>query len=215
MWIDTCPLPDLLPADRKALETLPVMSLPAGQPLFRAGDRAQGFMILLEGRVEVFLTGPSGREILLYAVAPGQSCIQTTLGLIGDEVYSGTAQTTCPTRAVMIPRGQFLRLMEVSAPFRAFVFKAFGARMAEMTRLLERVAFQRVECRLAEALLDLAEGNEVHITQEALAARIGSAREVVSRRLETLAQRGLISTARGRITLHDRAALQDLAADVT
>ena len=53
----------------------------------------------------------------------------------------------------VIPRGQFLRLMEASAPFRAFVFKAFGARMAEMIRLLERVAFQRVECRLAAALL--------------------------------------------------------------
>ncbi len=220
MWIDRCALPDLAlaslaPADRLALEALPVMTLPAGQPLFHAGDRAQGFMILLEGHVEVFLTGPSGREILLYAVAPGQSCIQTTLGLIGDEVYSGAAQTTCPTRAVMIPRGQFLRLMEASAPFRAFVFKAFGARMAEMIRLLERVAFQRVECRLAAALLDLADGDAVQITQEALAARIGSAREVVSRRLESLARRGLLSTARGRITLHDRAGLQDLASDVT
>ena len=114
MWIDSCALPglalaSLAPADRAALAALPVMTLPAGQPLFQTGDRAQGFMILLEGRVEVFLTGPSGREILLYAVEPGQSCIQTTLGLIGDEVYAGAAQTTCPIRAVMIPRGQFLR----------------------------------------------------------------------------------------------------------
>lgn len=215
MWTDSCALPNLSAADRSSLDALPVMALPAGQPLFHAGDQAQGFMILLEGRVEVFLTGPSGREILLYAVEPGQSCIQTTLGLLGDETYSGAAHTTTETRAVMIPRGHFLRLMEGSAPFRAFVFKAFGARLAEMTRLLERVAFQRVECRLAAALLELAQKDAIQITHESLAIRIGSAREVVSRRLEALARRGMITTARGHITLIDRHGLQELAADVT
>ena len=212
MWTQSCALPDLSPASRAALEALPPMTLPAGQHLFRPGDRANGFVMILEGRVEVFLTGPSGRDILLYAVEPGQSCVQTTLGLMGDEPYSGEAVTARPCRAVVIPRGQFLRLMEESAGFRAFVFKAFAARMTEMTRLLERVAFQRVESRLAAALLDLAEGDEVRCTQEALATQIGSAREVVSRRLEVLVRRGLITTERGRVLLRDRQGLRDLSA---
>lgn len=215
MWTRTCALPDLSPAARAMLDALPVHDLPAGQFLFRPGDQATGFLVILEGRVDVVLTGPSGREILLYAVEPGQSCVQTTLGLMGDERYSGEAVTTRPCRAVMIPRGQFLRLMDDSPGFRSFVFKAFGARMADMTRLLERVAFQSVECRLARALLTLAVADEVRTTQEALAAQIGSAREVVSRRLEVMARRGLISTERGRVLLLDAAGLQDLAADVT
>jgi len=197
--------------DRAALARLVPIRLPAGQHLFRPGDRPQGFLVVLEGRVEVFLTGASGREILLYAVEPGQTCVQTTLGLMGDEVYSGEAITATPCRAVLIPRGQFLRLMDSAPAFRAGVFHAFGARMADMTRLLEQVAFVRVEARLAAALLALACDDSVQATQADLAARIGSAREVVSRRLEALAARGLIVAERGRVRLLDRAALEEIA----
>ena len=63
-------------------------ALPKGLDLFAPGDRAQGFPLVLAGRVEVYLTGPSGREILLYAVEPGQSCIQTTLGLLGGLLHT-------------------------------------------------------------------------------------------------------------------------------
>ena len=113
-WTETCALPDLAAASRTALRALPELTLPTGHRLFHAGDRAQGFLVLLEGRVEVFLTGPSGREILLYSVDPGQSCIQTTLGLIGDSPYSGEAITANVVRAVLIPRGLFLRIMAES-----------------------------------------------------------------------------------------------------
>jgi CRP/FNR family transcriptional regulator len=113
---------------------------------------------------------------------------------------------------VAIPAGLFHDLMNRSAPFRAFVFRAFAARMSDMTALLERVAFTRVEARLAAALLDLAEGGIVQITQADLAARIGTAREVVSRRLEALARQGLVETDRGRIRLTDCDGLARLAA---
>ncbi len=214
-WIDTCPLPGLTAPQRAALEALPLLALPAGAPLFHAGDRASGFLVILEGRVDVVLTAASGREILLYAVVPGQSCIQTTLGLMGDEAYSGAARTACPCRAVMIPRGQFLRLMDEAPGFRSFVFRAFGARMAEMTRLLERVAFQSIEQRLAQALLAMADGGVVLATQSEIASQIGSAREVVSRRLDAMARQGLIATERGRVRLLDCDGLAQLAADVT
>ncbi|MBD3763894.1 MAG: Crp/Fnr family transcriptional regulator [Rhodobacterales bacterium] len=213
-WLVTCALPDPGPAHRAALAALPVTALPAGTTLFRPGDRAGGFLVLTEGRVEVFLTGPSGREILLYAVEPGQSCIQTTLGLMGDEVYAGEAVTAGPCRAVTIPRALFLRLMDEAPAFRAFVFRAFGARMAEMTRLLEQVAFHSVERRLARALLTLARDQAVTATQAEIASQIGSAREVVSRKLDALAARGLIETERGRVRLIDPAGLRRLA-DVT
>lgn len=194
-----------LDADKVArLDALPAMDLPAGQCLFRAGDTARGFAMVLDGRIEVTLTAASGREILLYAIEPGQSCIQTTLGLLGDAPYSGEAATVTPARVVMIPATEFARLMDGSAVFRAFVFRAFAARMAELTTLLETVAFTRVEARLARALLDLADGARVTATHADLAARIGSAREVISRHLERWAAQGLIATQRGQITLLDR-----------
>lgn len=204
-------LPGLGAEDTTRLDALSVQSLPRGARLFGPGDRAQGFAVVLSGRVEVSLTGPSGREILLYAVEPGQSCIQTTLGLMGDEPYSGEAICAGEVRLSLIPAPLFHALMGRSEAFRGFVFRAMAMRMSDMTTLLERVAFTRVEARLAAALLDLAVDGSVEATHAELAARIGSAREVVSRRLEAMARQGLLSTDRGRVELHDRAALQRLA----
>lgn len=198
-------------ADHTRLDALPVQTVPRGARLFAPGDTAQGFAVVLEGRIDVSLTGPTGREILLYAVEPGQSCIQTTLGLLGDEPYSGVALCMTEVRLALIPAPLFHALMGRSEAFRGFVFRALAMRMQDMTALLERVAFTRVEARLAQALLDLARNGTIMTTHAELAARIGSAREVVSRRLDALARRGLLTTDRGRVDLKDRAALQRLA----
>jgi CRP/FNR family transcriptional regulator len=191
----------LAPHSAAALAALPLRTLPGGTTLFHAGDAAQAFVIVLRGRIDVSLIGASGREILLYSVDPGQSCIQTTLGLLGDESYTGEAVTVGEVDLVLIPRPQFLALMEDDSGFRGFVLRAFGRRMADLTRVLEQVAFGRVEQRLAAALLDLAQGNLVTATQGELAARIGSAREVVSRRLDAFAREGLTTNDRGHVRL--------------
>lgn len=200
------------PAARAELARLPARALPRGAVLFRPSEGARAFPIVLEGRVEVHLTGPSGREILLYAVEPGQTCIQTTLGLLGDEPYGAEAVCATPARVIPVPRDTFLRLMDADAAFRLHVLRAFGLRMAEVTRLLERVAFGRIETRLAQALLDLASDGTVAATQAEIAARIGTAREVVTRRLDGLARAGLVQTDRGNVRLLDVPGLRQLAA---
>lgn len=198
---------------RAALDSLVPASVPAGTVLFRPGDAAQGFVIVLSGRVDVFLTGPNGREILLYSVRPGQSCIQTTLGLLGGEDYAGEAIAHENCRIVLVPRARFLSLMDRAQDFRGFVFAAFAQRMQTMMHVLERLAFQRVEARLAEHLLDIAgPDGVVSATQAELAVAIGTAREVVSRRLDALARRGIVQSERGRVLLRDPAALGEIAA---
>lgn len=204
-------LPGLDPETLSRLNALPPMHLPKGQTLFVPGEAARGFVIVLNGRVEVFLTGPTGREILLYAVEPGQSCVQSTLGLLGGEDYTGEAITATECDLVLVPKDAFMALMDSSAGFRHFVFGAFAGRMQGMMSLLERVAFQKVESRLARALLDRAQGDRVQATHQELATIIGSAREVISRRLESLAKRGLVQLDRGVVTLIDRPGLTQLA----
>ncbi|WP_444668514.1 Crp/Fnr family transcriptional regulator [Cereibacter changlensis] len=211
-WTATTGFAALAAEARARLDALLPLRLPKGTLMFHPGDAAQGFVVVLEGRVEVFLTGATGREILLYAVEPGQSCVQTTLGLMGGEDYTGEAITATDCHVVVIPKPLFLTLMDGSAPFRAFVFTAFATRMQDMMLLLERVAFQRVESRLAGALLALARDDQVNATQSDLATRIGSAREVISRRLDHFARRGWVRTDRGRVTLLDPTALRRIAA---
>jgi CRP/FNR family transcriptional regulator, anaerobic regulatory protein len=210
-WMSWTASLDASLATRKLLDALPVQKLSAGTPLFHTGDHAQSFVIVVKGRIEVRLTAHSGREILLYAVEAGQSCVQTTLGLLGDEVYTGAAIAIQPTEVVLIAKPAFLRLMDEDRGFRTYVLQAFGRRMTDLTHVLELVAFERIEVRLATLLLSLAEVRRVNATQADLAARIGSAREVVSRHLHQFGEQGLTRTERGHVEILDEPALRRIS----
>lgn len=200
---------------RMELDRLVPHHVAAGSVLFRPGDAARGFIVLLRGRIHVYLTGRNGRELLLYRVEPGESCLQTTLGLLGDAPYHGEGVAETDAEGYVIPPALFLRLMAESEGFRSFIFKAFANRLSDSLFVLEQVAFVKVEERLVRELLNSADAHGVvHATHSQLAVAIGSAREVVSRRLDALSSLGLITLDRGEILILDRSRLsQRIAAD--
>jgi len=194
---------------------LPPRPIPPGTTLFAPGAPCQGFALVLEGHARVDVTAASGRSILLYRIGAGETCVQSTLCLLGEATYSATAVAETALTLVFVPKPLFERAMGGSEPFRRFVFRMFAARLDEMTRLLESVAFVRVEARLAQALLDRARragANGFDATHQDLAEEIGSAREVVSRQLDGFRRDGLIASGRGRLELLDPARLAALSA---
>ena len=194
---------------RTELERLHPVRVPARSDIFRPGDDARGFLVLSRGRIHVYLTGRNGRELLLYQVEPGETCLQTTLGLLGGQSYAGEGVAETDVEGYVIPPALFLRLMDQSPGFRHFVFRAFATRMSDALFVLEQVAFVKVEARLVRELLHRAGPEGVlEATHQQLAVAIGSAREVVSRRLDALASSGLVALERGQIRLLDRAALK-------
>ncbi|MBB5276785.1 CRP/FNR family transcriptional regulator [Rhizobium rosettiformans] len=212
-WADQAGfLADIDDEARRALEALKPMHVPARATLFRPGDAAQSFVILLSGRIGVYLTGRNGRELLLYSVTPGETCVQTTLGVLGGAPYTGEAVAENDLVAVMVPPAVFERLMASSPAFRAFVFKAFADRLGDLMFVLEQVAFVKVEQRLAHALLERADDEgRVTLTHQELAVVIGTAREVVSRRLEALASKGVVASERGQIRIIEKGELARMA----
>lgn len=202
-WVAGSAYADILDGtSRAALEGLTPQLIKAGTVLFRPGDAPFGFVLVLSGRVNVYLNSRTGRELLLYSIDPGETCVQTTLGLLGAQTYSGEAIADSDIVAVVVPPAVFERLVTASEPFRRFVFSAFADRLGEMTQLLEMVAFVRVERRLAQWLAaECGEDNAVRATHGEIASAIGSAREVVSRRLEALAGRGIVSLERGTVRI--------------
>lgn len=212
-WVTETPTLAGLDGDAIArLSALKPMDVEKGTVLFRPGESVLGFVIVLSGRVGVYLVGPTGRDILLYHVTPGSSCIQSTLGLMAGEDYSGEAVSEAASRVVIVPREMFGHLLHESRAFRDLVFSAFAERMQSMMHTLEGVAFQKVECRLAAFLLREAdEAHEIHATQSDIATAIGSAREVVSRRLEAFARQGSIEQERGLVRLRNPDRLAQLA----
>lgn len=213
MWTsDFEPLRGLEPEARAVLDTLLPRTVPKGTVLFHAGDEPPGFMLVLAGRVGVYLIGQSGRDMLLYDVVSGQTCVQTTLCLLGEQAYTGEGLAETDVEFILLSRAQFASLMSISAHFRNYIFRSFGNRLKEMVALLEKVSFVKVEARLAAEILHRAgTGNDVSATHQELATAIGSVREVVSRRLESFQRNGLVQLDRGQITLVDPNALSRLS----
>ena len=201
------------PALRAALEqSAKRVTLPAGATVFAPGMSAENMILVLRGTVRVQHVSEGGRQIVLYRVQAGESCIMTTACLMAHETYSAEGVTETETEAALIPRGLFDRLVAESPVFRAVVFEAYARRMSDLFLLIDDVAFQRMDIRLAQKLLDLADcDGSVSITHQRLAEELGTAREVVSRQLQEFRRRNLVTVARGAIGLSNMAALRALA----
>ncbi len=215
-WLDQFPGLQKLPAD--ILSTLAsqakVVSLAAGTQIYGPGHAPESYLLLLDGTVRVQQVSDHGREIVLYRVLAGESCALTTACLMGYEDYPAEALAETQTRAVAIPRATFDDLVARSPEFRRFVFTAFSARVTDLFRVIDEIAFARIDLRLAGKLLELSHGaDHVAATQQQLAAELGSAREVVGRMLSEFHRRGWVSSQRGNITIENRAALEKLVQD--
>jgi len=187
-----------------------VMHLPAGSQVFAEHQPCQGFPLLLEGSIKVVKLAASGRELMLYRVAPGGSCIISSSCLLGHTDYNARGIAETPLALLVLPVRDFATLMVEHAPFRDFVFHLFAERIGELMQLVEEVAFARLDQRLAKLLLARNE-TVLSVTHQQLADELGSVREIVSRLLKGFAAQGLVALGREQLTIADRAGLQKLA----
>jgi CRP/FNR family transcriptional regulator len=184
-------------------------SVRAGERLFDRNMPCEGFPLVLEGTVRVSTTSPGGREIVLYRVSPGESCILSGGCLLGHTDYSASGVAETDVRLLRLPPPLFNDLMAQSEPFRRFVFDMYGTRLAEVMELVEEVAFRKVDTRLAKLLVQ--RGPVVEATHQALADELGSVRVFVSRMLRNFEERGWVHLERERVSVTDAAALAAFA----
>lgn len=192
------------------LATAQPVQLPAGQVLFDPGSPCRSFLVIENGSVRVAKSGATGREILLYRLRPGDSCILTVTCLLADTNYSARGVVESDLRGLAIPGPVFRQLLTDWAPFRAFIFRFFAERVTELMERIEEVAFRALDRRVASALL--AHCDPVEITHQGLADEVGSVREVISRILKDLETQGYVRLERGCIHLLDRDSLSQFAA---
>ncbi len=182
---------------------------PAGAILFEAASPCTGFPMLLEGNVRVVKAAPNGREVQLYRITPGESCLLSSSCLLGGSPYSATGVAETPVTLLALPPALFHRLLAEHKLFRDYVFGLFSERLADLMSLVEAVAFQKLDQRLAALLLG--KGELVRATHQSLADELGSVREMVSRLLANFQDRGWVALGREQIRITDAAALRKLA----
>lgn len=211
-WLNA--FPELLGLDEAARSKLKqsarIVEAPVGTIGYREADPCNAYVMRLAGRSRVYKISESGREILLYRVAAGETCVLTTTCLLGRSRYPASTVVEEPIRDVVVPAATFHQLMVESEVFRRFVLGNYGDLISDLIVLVDEVAFRNIASRLAGLLLR-SESGVVNATHQQLADELGSAREVVSRQLKEFERNGWIRLQRGSVQVLDRAALQELA----
>ncbi len=213
-WLDRFPGMAALetPVRDRLTREASVVRMPAGTVIFGPGHPPKSLLLLLEGRVRVQQTSEGGREIVLYRVHAGESCVMTTACLLAFEDYTAEGVTETDLEAVSIPRAAFDEGMASSPAFRRFVFAAYSKRVTDLFLTVEEIAFGRMDVRLASKLLELSNGGDrVAATHGVLAGELGTAREVVSRQMAEFQRRGWVEQRRGAVAFTDRDALRRFA----
>lgn len=187
-----------------------VMQLPAGTVIFDENQPCQGFPLLLSGEIKVVKSSPHGRELQLYRVSAGGSCILTSSCLLGHAAYHARGIVKQPVSMVVLHPAIFKRLVATQEAFRNYIFALFSERLTDLMQLVSAVAFQKLDQRLAALLAS--RSSPLNTTHQALADELGSVREIVSRLLKSFAEQGWIRLGREQIDVLDHTALQRFAA---
>jgi CRP/FNR family transcriptional regulator len=183
-------------------------------PLLSSGQGCEALLLVAKGGIRVYKQAPSGREILLYRVSRGETCVLGTTCMLRQSSYPAEAIALAGTVAVALPADLFRELFEAEPAVRRFVLDLYAVRLEELMLLIEEIAFRKMDERLATFLLresQLSTGVyvPVNMTHEELATELGTVREVVSRLLHQFAEEGSVVLERGRVKIQDRKKLEN------
>lgn len=205
------PMLEALPPARfdEVFGALKLMHIATGTVLFDENQACSGFPLVLSGCVRVIKASANGRELQLYRVNSGESCILTSSCLLGHTSYRARGVAATETEMLALSPAGFHILMDELPAFRAYIFALFSDRMTDLMELVSAVAFQKLDQRLAALLL--AKPSPLRSTHQAIADELGSSREIVSRLLKNFEEQGWVRLGRELIEVTRAEALKKFA----
>jgi CRP/FNR family transcriptional regulator len=181
-----------------------LVQIPAHQFICLEGNKCSGIPLVLEGRARVYKLSESGREITLYRVEPGDSCILTASCIMSGIEFPAFVATETDVEAIVVPPAVLHRWVNQYEVWSEFLWAMLATRFAEVISLVEEVAFQRVDKRTADYLVHAVDADGIiKKTHQDIAADIGTSREVISRILKEFEHSGLVTLSRGEIHADD------------
>lgn len=176
-------------------------------------DACLGMIYVCKGSVRVYMTSEEGREVTLFHIAEGDSCILSASCVIGEISLEVQLIAEADTELVAVHACCFQQLMERNIQVKCFAFELSARRFSTVVWVMQQILFAHFDERMARLLVSVYEKTgekQIKMTQEAMAQEVNSAREVVARMLKTFALEGWIEINRGVVTLKDIGALQRL-----
>ncbi|NJN17117.1 MAG: Crp/Fnr family transcriptional regulator [Oscillochloris sp.] len=182
-----------------------------GQQILLEGNLPPGLFFVLRGRVRLSRTAPDGREQVLAMVGAGEHF--DPVPLFDGGTNPASARAMSPVTCLLLTRDDLFALLRRHPDLALATLGAMAGQLRELVALVEDLAFRSVRARLARHLLTEAASGAAEITQQELAERAGTVREIAGRALRRLAEEGLVRLERGRVIVLDPAGLRDVVAE--
>jgi len=201
-------------ADLTALETIcRLRDCPRGELLFSDGEKAEGFFVVLDGKVKVYKLSAEGKERILHIVHPGGTFAEAAI--FGNGLYPAYAEPLLPSRLLFIPKAGFLELLAGNSRIAINMIAGLSRFLRQFAQQIEELTFKDVPARLARYLLDLSRGRaatvELPVSKSQLASNLGTVSETLSRTLRKLIDDDLILVNGKKVQILDAARLEELA----
>jgi len=181
-----------------------IKSFPAETIIINEDSYIKSIPIVLKGSIRVMRTDDDGKEILLYYIRPGESCIMSFLGGIHHETSKVKAIAEKDVEILMIPLEKASEWIKEYPEWTDFIFKLYHKRFEELLGVVNAVAFQKLDTRILQLLEQkslLHNSKEIAITHQQLADEMGTSREAVSRILKQMENAHLIKLGRNKILM--------------
>lgn len=204
----------LADADLEALQAIcRLRDVQRGELLFSEGEAADGFFVVLTGKVKVYKLSSEGKERILHIVPPGGTFAEAAI--FGNGLYPAYAEPLGPCRLLFIPKTGFLDLLASNSRIAVNMIAGLSRFLRQFAQQIEELTFKDVPSRLASYLLDLAKGRrttvELPISKSQLASNLGTVSETLSRTLRKLTDDDLIRVDGKRVEILDVERLEELA----
>jgi len=190
-------------------------SFAGGQMIFTEGDKADGFYIVVTGRVKIYKLSPEGKEQILHVIEPGEPFAE--VAMFSGGTLPAHAEALKESRIVFIPRAAFIALIQQDPSIAMNMFGTLSIRLKRFTSLIEDLSLKEVPQRLAAYLLylsgdkDSQENFELTISKGQLASLLGTIPETLSRILKKMVDQGYIAMKGRTIEMRDKGMLESLA----
>lgn len=184
-----------------------------GALLHNGAEDCLGLLLMISGQLRAFIRSDEGKEVTIYRLFERDLCLFSASCIMRNIQFDVTITAERDTEFWLIPADLYKGLMECSAPVANYTNEVMASRFSEVMWLVEQVMWRSFDRRLADFLLQesaLEESDTLRITHEAIAAHLGTAREVVTRMLRYFQSEGLVALSRGTVQLTDPKGLRRL-----
>lgn len=179
-----------------------------GQPICLENNQCAHLPIALSGVARVYKVSDEGKELTLYRIEAGESCILTASCILNQQAFPANAVAVTDIDAIVVSSNHVNQWMHEYQDWRQYIFQLIARRLSNVIELVEEVAFQRMDTRLATYIYDASEASDtIKKTHEVIATDLGTSREVVSRLLKEFELQGIVALARGEIRVLKRSKL--------